>query len=1033
MLHDNLDLASRAMTPGNDITTPSVEPHGQAEVSRLLAVIADQISEADRRHCEALDEMKARLYQLGTDARVARAKVPHEFAPSFARIEDALSQLAERMAEARAERTVAASSDAAPAPLDAAAVSLAQAHLAAPIPAPISAPMALRSAAASPAAPAFNWAADFARNRMDPAAADPFDIIDNGVSSKASEVWSEGDAEALTRVYEDATAHPEPMPVMPVAAAVEFVHFAMPVEPVVATVGAPAFAMAAMTPKPAPQLSVAEPLHDRLWLEGRFADLAERLQASLDDAPVHSMLIALDDRLVQLEQHFGLSLQDVAKRSDVEGLRLVEAHIEEIARHLEQTQGQLGRLDGIEAQLHEVVEHLAAQFDAHPAAAPAMAPEDFQRMADTAASTVAMRFAATAPDAPATTSDDQIASVRGLLESYIGERRNGDEHNALMLDTLQQALIRVLDRMDAMEQAQEKVVYQPAPAAYSKPQAQVERQRDAEPMYAGPMYVEPKYVEPKYAEPKSLQAASPFAVVPGAAAAPSASDQLEALHDGLEQGSDDEPRSMAEQRTGVERLRQDFVADAQRAKLRASAAQAELAVQQASAKPEAAGRGRTGVAGAVAAADKTGRLSGLSPKLVVAAIALIAILGVGGMWSLGSSSSPSPAPVAAGMPSEAAPVAAVTPAPVTAPAPDKPTGATPNAAAPKTGESTAGGFVFEVDPPDETMPAPSKISTDPLAQLPPGIRLRQSAEPVSPVNLAILQHQQYLATLSNRLGESAANTLTPASFMREVPIAALPAVTAAPAQPGASIVSGVAGSPDATGAKVTDVKSSALDLPPVTVGPLSLRLAAAKGDASAEFEAASRLAEGKGTAQNFKEAMRWYQRSASQGFAQAQYRLGTLYERGLGIKADTGIARSWYERAADQGNVKAMHNLAVLSAGRVSGSPDYMTAAKWFTAAAERDLQDSQYNLGVLYESGLGVEKDAKQAMKWFSLAARNGDAESVRRRDMIKAQLAPQDQAIVAKTVAAYQAVKVEDPLINDARAAGEDWKTRMGVEGQG
>ncbi len=117
-----------------------------------------------------------------------------------------------------------------------------------------------------------------------------------------------------------------------------------------------------------------------------------------------------------------------------------------------------------------------------------------------------------------------------------------------------------------------------------------------------------------------------------------------------------------------------------------------------------------------------------------------------------------------------------------------------------------------------------------------------------------------------------------------------------------------------------------LDLPPLTVGPQSLRLAAADGNAAAEFEVATRIAEGKGTTQDPKEALRWYQRSASRGFVQAQYRVGTFYERGLAVERDLPRAMVWYQRAAEQGNVKAMHNLAVLSAGasmviRLQGRP----------------------------------------------------------------------------------------------------------------
>ena len=221
------------------------------------------------------------------------------------------------------------------------------------------------------------------------------------------------------------------------------------------------------------------------------------------------------------------------------------------------------------------------------------------------------------------------------------------------------------------------------------------------------------------------------------------------------------------------------------------------------------------------------------------------------------------------------------------------------------------------------------------------------------------------------------------------------------------------------------------ELPPATVGPLSLRIAAAKGDPSAQFEVGARLAEGKGTQQNFAEAIKWYQRSAQQGFAQAQYRIGTLYERGLGVKTDLARARVWYKRAADQGNVKAMHNLAVLSAGRQTGTPDYATAAQWFTEAAERGLADSQFNLAVLYESGLGVQKDLKQAYKWFAIAARAGDPNTVKRREQVRAQL-PSAEMDAAEIMLRDWTSKPQEMMTNDARTAGEAWKQPAAQQAQ-
>ncbi len=219
---------------------------------------------------------------------------------------------------------------------------------------------------------------------------------------------------------------------------------------------------------------------------------------------------------------------------------------------------------------------------------------------------------------------------------------------------------------------------------------------------------------------------------------------------------------------------------------------------------------------------------------------------------------------------------------------------------------------------------------------------------------------------------------------------------------------------------------SALQLPPATVGPLSMRIAAAKGDPSAEFEVATRLAEGKGTDQDFKEAHRWYQRSAAQGFAQALYRLATLHERGLGTKADVSRAKVMYQRAAELGNVKSMHNLAVLAAGRGGGSPDYTTAATWFTQAANHGLADSQFNLAVLTESGLGVPKDTVQAAMWFILAAQGGDKEAVRRRDTMKGKMERSDWSAAENLARSWQPIAPEK-LANDARFAGELWKSRQ------
>jgi localization factor PodJL len=308
--------------------------------------------------------------------------------------------------------------------------------------------------------------------------------------------------------------------------------------------------------------------------------------------------------------------------------------------------------------------------------------------------------------------------------------------------------------------------------------------------------------------------------------------------------------------------------------------------------------------------------------------------------------------------------------------------------------------------PGETVVVRHDASLNGPTNTPQGISVTQASSTVlNNSDLARMRQQRNMASLANQLAAVQANAPTvPASLMPN---------GAAPAPQPDGIIGETAQPPS--------------ELPPAFIGPNSLRNAAQKGDPSAEFEVAARFAEGRGIAQDFKQAIVWYQRSAQRGFAPAQYRLGTLFERGIGIKADPARAKIWYGRAAEQGHVKAMHNLAVLNAGR-DQSADYAVALQWFTAAAERGLADSQYNLGVLYESGLGLERDLKQAYHWLSLAGRGGDKEAARRRDQIRMKLEEAEVAAADAAVEAWRA-KPSDSSVNDARVAGEAWKSRQSV----
>ena len=210
-----------------------------------------------------------------------------------------------------------------------------------------------------------------------------------------------------------------------------------------------------------------------------------------------------------------------------------------------------------------------------------------------------------------------------------------------------------------------------------------------------------------------------------------------------------------------------------------------------------------------------------------------------------------------------------------------------------------------------------------------------------------------------------------------------------------------------------------LALPPASVGPFSLRVAAAKGDAGSQFEVATRYAQGRGVKRDYSKAAKWYGRAAGQGHAIAQYRLAALYEKGQGVAKDSARANSWYRSAAEKGNVKAMHNLAVLYTGRNGSRPDYSTAAHWFMAAAEHGLADSQFNLGILYANGLGVKRDKIQSYKWFSLASARGDDEAAKRQIALKSAMSPGQIKSAEKLVKSWNDKPVKSTANNVHRAA--------------
>ena len=131
-----------------------------------------------------------------------------------------------------------------------------------------------------------------------------------------------------------------------------------------------------------------------------------------------------------------------------------------------------------------------------------------------------------------------------------------------------------------------------------------------------------------------------------------------------------------------------------------------------------------------------------------------------------------------------------------------------------------------------------------------------------------------------------------------------------------------------------------------------LKLAAERGDVSAQFNLGWIYDNGEGIPQDYVEAAKWYQMAAEQGNALAQYMLGEMYLTGKGVLQDDDEAFKWYRMAAEQEDVEAL---------------------KWFRMAAEQGDTSAQYNLGRIYDNGEGVPQDYVEAVKWYRMAAERG------------------------------------------------------------
>jgi localization factor PodJL len=251
-------------------------------------------------------------------------------------------------------------------------------------------------------------------------------------STGAEAEWDAEAAEALTRVYEKAEAD-------------------LRKPPRAARAGKRSEPEAPIVPPPHEPWQGEEP--DRAWLEARLAGIDGLLRRALEGVDPERTLDAVKGRLDQFEVRFDAALQTVARRSDLEGLKLLETQLNELTRQFEETRGQLARLDSIDAGLRD----LALGLDARRSVPAAVDSRAIETMIDAAADRAAARLAGTMPAAAAAAesmdTEKRMEALEALLQDYIEERRRGEEVTGGILRTIEEALTRIVDRVDAFDAA----------------------------------------------------------------------------------------------------------------------------------------------------------------------------------------------------------------------------------------------------------------------------------------------------------------------------------------------------------------------------------------------------------------------------------------------------------------------------------------------------------------------------------------------------------------------------------------------------
>ena len=109
------------------------------------------------------------------------------------------------------------------------------------------------------------------------------------------------------------------------------------------------------------------------------------------------------------------------------------------------------------------------------------------------------------------------------------------------------------------------------------------------------------------------------------------------------------------------------------------------------------------------------------------------------------------------------------------------------------------------------------------------------------------------------------------------------------------------------------------------------------GDAIAQYNLGLMYENGQGVPQDFKEAVKWYRKSAEQGDADAQSMVGVCYADGLGVAKNPIEGYAWYNVAIANGDEDAKEWIQ-----EIELSPEQLIEAQSLSSKIHKQIEANQ-------------------------------------------------------------------------------------------